>query len=101
MAFAPRSLILFALPMRLPLPSDSFFLLFEQTFQMRVAYTDWSYVYTGAVSWIYLSNEGGIHPSSFKSLGLNRWIYLSNEGGIHLFVGIQLSHLYLRYLPSE
>ena len=39
MAFAPRSLILFALPMRLPLPSDSFFLLFEQTFQMRVVYT--------------------------------------------------------------
>ena len=39
MAFAPRSLILFALPMRLPLPSDSLFLLFEQTFQMRVVYT--------------------------------------------------------------
>ena len=39
MVFAPRSLILFALPMRLPLPSDSFFLLFEQTFQMRVVYT--------------------------------------------------------------
>ena len=26
--------------MRLPLPSDSLFLLFEQTFQMRVVYTD-------------------------------------------------------------
>ena len=48
MAFAPRSLILFALPMRLPLPSDSLFLLFEQTFQMRVVYTFTAF---------YVSNE--------------------------------------------
>ena len=48
MAFAPRSLILEALPMRLPLPSDSFFLLFEQTFQMRVVYTFTAF---------YVSNE--------------------------------------------
>ena len=47
-AFAPRSLILFALPMRLPLPSDSLFLLFEQTFQMRVVYTFTAF---------YVSNE--------------------------------------------
>ena len=48
MAFAPRSLILEALPMRLPLPSDSLFLLFEQTFQMRVVYTFTAF---------YVSNE--------------------------------------------
>ena len=47
---------------------------------------------------------GGMIPllaSLCQQRGIDRWIYLSNEGGIHLFVGIQLSHLYLRYLPSE
>ena len=34
--------------MRLPLPSDSLFLLFEQTFQMRVVYTFTAF---------YVSNE--------------------------------------------
>ncbi len=53
------------------------------------------------IGWIYLSNEGGIHQPTKKYRIMRSWIYLSNEGGIHLFVGIQLSHLYLRYLPSE
>ena len=36
------------------------------------------------ISWIYLSNEGGIHRRWHRSYSERSWIYLSNEGGIHL-----------------
>ena len=92
MAFAPRSLILFALPMRLPLPSDSLFLLFEQTFQMRVVYTFTAF---------YVSNEFVGYTFQMRVVyTLHRWAHHEREVGYTFQMRVVYTPRHRVHLPN-